>query len=124
MDPRSSAADALYATARWLLDGERLEDALYVFRAMLLAAPDDERGWLGLGLCHESLGQHSVAREILQTANVALSSARCRIALARLLRTAGLLDEADRELEAADAIATDSGDVTLVGLVSAERSAA
>ena len=42
------AVDTLFATAHWLLSEERPRDAACVLRAMVLASPGDERGWLGL----------------------------------------------------------------------------
>ena len=63
-DERARALEGIYATAHWLLGRERFKDAADVFRAMVTAAPEDERGWVGLGMCHEGADQLRVAKEI------------------------------------------------------------
>jgi Flp pilus assembly protein TadD len=73
MDPQSAPADTLpplsaveafYAAGRWLYSQDRFEDAATVFHAVVRLAPDDERGWLALGACHEALDRHDVALEL------------------------------------------------------------
>ncbi len=99
-DTRSSI-EALYATGLWLLAHDRAGDAAKVFRVMLHAAPRDERGWLGLGSCHEQIGQLRIALELYGAGtSVADSSTRCGLARVRVLRAlnrgeeaASLLDE-------------------------------
>src|SRR5690242_8563786 len=89
------ALDALYATGRGLHDAERFTDAAAVFRVMILSAPEEERGYLALGSCHEGLGQEGIALEIYGAATVTLPHApRCHLARARLLRAGGHDEEA------------------------------
>jgi hypothetical protein len=129
--PRATAPDrargieGLYATAHWLLSTDRPIDAASVFRAMVLLARTDERGWLGLGTCHEAVDQPGLALELYGTAQVLLPRAvRCRLARARLLRAVGRDDEADDTLEGAQELAEEIGDETLIAMTVAERLAA
>lgn len=100
----SSQLDGLYAVAYRFLECGDVNGALHAFRVMVRFAPTDERGWIGLGSCHEQRGEPEVATELFGAGAVASSSARCLIALARLRATDGdhaaaidLLDDA-REL--------------------------
>jgi len=52
-----SGLEAVYAAGHWLLSCERIAEAAVAFCFMLRAAPTDERGWLGLGQCHERILQ-------------------------------------------------------------------
>jgi hypothetical protein len=118
----TTMSDALYAGGVWMLDRERPLDAAHFFRAMLLAAPADERGWLGLGTCHERLDQDVVAFDIFLAGTVAAErKVRCMLAVARALRKNGEEAKAERVLEEAAALAVDEG---LALLVEHERSAA
>jgi cytochrome c-type biogenesis protein CcmH/NrfG len=102
------AVDTLYATAHWLLSEERPRDAASVLRAMVLASPGDERGWLGLGACHEALEQPEIALEMYGTGRVfARPSPRCEIALARIFRAIGQDDKADEALDRASDLTCD-----------------
>jgi len=93
--------DALYTIAHWLIRCARYRDAASVFRLMGLAEPTDERAWLGLGACHEALGQSDLALEMYGTGRaMAPSGARVEIARARLL------DALERHDEAHDAWAS------------------
>ena len=70
----SEAFESLYATGHWLYTQLRIEKAMPVFRAMIQLVPTDERGWIGLGACHEVLDHLTVAQIIyeaglLQTMN-------------------------------------------------------
>jgi tetratricopeptide (TPR) repeat protein len=95
--PRS---ELLYAGGLWLLDRARPQDASHFFRALLVEAPEDERGWLGLGACHEQIGQDDQAYELyLSGFAAARRKTRCGIAMARVLRRAGDIGRADRALE-------------------------
>jgi hypothetical protein len=117
--------EALYATGHWLVTRSRPEDAACVFRAMILLAPADERGWLGLGACHEAVDQPLLALELYGAAQVLLRRAvRCRLARARVLRVIGLDDEADDALLGAEALADEIGDDTLIAMALTERLAA
>lgn len=98
-----TAIDALYAAGKGLLDDHRTAGALHIFRAMLVSAPEDERGWLGLGATHEALGQPLVALDLYGYGAVVCGGVRLHVARARLLRAAGHDDEADLALEAAEA---------------------
>lgn len=116
------ALEALYATGHWLLVHARYRDAASVFRAMVQCAPDDERGYLALGACHEAIHQASIALEIYDVAAKAgMVAPRCHIARARLLRTLGRDDEAEAALDAARLSA--SSDEDLCDLIADERGA-
>lgn len=87
---------ALYRTGYHLLNSGNPKRAASLFRAMLTAAPEDERGWLALGVCHEQVEQQDVAIEIYRSASFVLPSAsRCELACARLLRDRGDEEESD-----------------------------
>ncbi|MGO8992130.1 MAG: hypothetical protein ACLQVI_02295, partial [Polyangiaceae bacterium] len=118
------ALEGLYATGHWLYSRSRYRDASAVFRVMVLCLPDEERGYLALGACHEGLGQEAIALEIYNTATLSTPSApRCHVARARLLRRCGLDDHADAALDEAEWIANELNDDHLRALVACERSA-
>jgi thioredoxin-like negative regulator of GroEL len=118
------AIEALYATAYWLHEMGRYGDAACVFRSMMTAEPEDERGWLGLGTCHEALGQAHIALEVYAAAASVLDApARCQLARARLLRSTGDAQGAAEALASAEAGARDTSDAELLGLVTVEWSA-
>jgi len=104
-EKRKQAIEALYATAHWLLSRERPHDASDVFRAMGFFAPGDERAWLGLGTCHERMGQRSIALEIYGVGSALARSVRCEIARARALREEGRTEAAEEALDRAAALA-------------------
>jgi len=119
---RRAAIEAIYATGHWLLGQDRTPEAASVFRTMIHAEPRDERGWLGLGECHERVDQPRIAAEIFGAGSaVATSSVRLLLARARVLVTAGYELDAERALAAADQAAESSGDVELVALVTSEQ---
>jgi tetratricopeptide (TPR) repeat protein len=97
------AIEAIYAIGHTLLEQQRANEAVKVFRVMVRLAPTDERSWLGLGSCHEDMDDVAVAAE-LYGAGYAIAqppSARCLAALARVVRSSGdvaLADECDAEL--------------------------
>jgi Flp pilus assembly protein TadD len=116
--------EALYATAHWLFAQDRTADAACVFRAMALLAPQDERAWLGLGACHESLRQPKLAMEMYGTGRVlARPGVRCDLARARVLRANDRTEEAEAALEHAAQVAEEQGDEALLELVAVERRA-
>lgn len=119
-----AAIEALYATAKWLLDENRTIDAIHVFRAMLVAAPIDERGWLGLAACHEMLGQSSIALDLFAYGAATCGGVRCHVGRARLLRALGRDDEAEAALDAAESALSSSHDDAEHALVAYERRAA
>ena len=108
------ACDALYAAGHYLLDRERVEDAAVLFRTMLLADPEDERGWLALGTCHERLEQDAMAEELYGAgAQIARAKVRCLVAVARLFTRIGD-DRAQDALDAATDIAASDEEQELV----------
>ena len=119
----STAVEALYATGKWLLDERRPHDALHVFRAMLLAAPVDERGWLGLGAAHEAIGEAHVALELYAGCALAARRGRCDVARARILRAFGRDDEAIAALDIVETVVDAEDDDALRALLAHERSA-
>jgi Flp pilus assembly protein TadD len=116
-----SAAEALYATGHWLYSRQRIGHAIVVFRALIHVAPQDERGWLALGACHESRDQKDLALELYAAAAVEANPApRCELARTRLLRAGGMLAEAAEALTEADRAARELGDGDLALLVAEE----
>ncbi len=84
------AIEAVYAAGHWLLQNDRPREAVDVFRTIMLAAPTDERGWLGLAAAHDALGEHTKALELLRLAPDATGPrARLALCLARALRHVG-----------------------------------
>jgi Flp pilus assembly protein TadD len=92
--------ESLYALAFSKLGQHSYCDAACLLRLMLHLAPTDERAWLGLGLCHERLGQLEVASQLYASGVLAANpSGRCALACARLLGRRGLDDDATRLYE-------------------------
>jgi tetratricopeptide (TPR) repeat protein len=119
---RGRALDALYATGHWLLTSDRPADGAAVFRGMLVLAPNDERAWLGLGACHETLSQTRLALDIYGTAlAMSRTAVRARLARARLLARLDRDDEAAEALLDAEEAAATLGDECLIALVAGER---
>jgi tetratricopeptide (TPR) repeat protein len=118
----AAAADSLYAIGYEMYAVDRWRDAADVFRAMVLLWPLDERGWLGLGRCHDSVGEQPVALELLSLATVAIPrSVRARLALAGILRDQARHDDADRLVDDAERLANDADQDDLLELVIAAR---
>jgi hypothetical protein len=115
------AIEALYATGHWLLGQCRHKDAADVFRTMVNAQPEDERGWLGLGQAHEGANQKLIAREMYLTGVTIAHGGRCAIALSRILGDMGQDAEAAEVIDFADAVAKENDDEALAALVSHER---
>ena len=105
------AIDALYAIGHSLIDTDRWEDAAKVFRVMLRLHPEDERPWLGLGHCHEQLGEDDIASEIYGAGAAVLMhrSPRCFLALSRIRRRMKDHDLADESLDICAAIVGEGG---------------
>ncbi len=119
------AVEALYAMGHSLHSQERFADATAVFRIMLQLAPTDERSWLGLGECHERLGQLRIALEMYGAGTVANEHAgRCELARARVLRALDQTSEADDALDQADEIADRTDDAELALMIRQERETA
>lgn len=115
------AIEALYATGHWLYSQLRIDHAISVFRAMIHIAPNDERGWLALGACHESKDQHDIALELYAAAAAMTHAApRCELARARLLRARGREAEANEAIAQAARIAEELHDDELRALVASE----
>lgn len=116
------AVAALYATGHWLLSIDSSRAALDVFRTMILIAPSDDRGWLGLGEVHERLDGPELAAHLYAVAcRAAPGSSRCHIARARVLAKLDLHVEAVAALDIAQAIAESRSDDRMVELVDSER---
>src|SRR4051794_22684158 len=93
------ACNALYSAGHYLLERDRVEDAATLFRTMLLADSEDERGWLALGTCHELLEQDAMAEQIYCAgAQIARTKVRIFVALGRLFERIGD-DRADETLD-------------------------
>ena len=60
----ASSIDSLYSVAYAFLEADRIRDATNAFRVMVRFAPLDERAWLGLGECHERVGELEIASEL------------------------------------------------------------
>lgn len=102
----TSSIESLYKTAHWLVQSERYADAACVFRAMMIGRPEDERGWLGLGACHEQLGDKNLALDLYETARtIAAPAPRCELALAKLHLERGEWKDAENALSHAISIA-------------------
>jgi cytochrome c-type biogenesis protein CcmH/NrfG len=113
--------DALYATGYWLLSQERLRPAIDVFRTLVVVAPGDERGWLGLGEAHERTADLRTAEALYALARRSVpTSARCILARARALVALDRTDRVSELLEEAAELAAASGDEELARLISAE----
>jgi len=123
MHTPAETSDALYATGLWLLENERTDDAALVFRTLLLSDQDDERGWLGLGACHERKEQLHVARALYALGTEHTTSARCPLALALVLRAQGDDRLADTQLDLALDRAERAGDATIAAAVETLRNA-
>lgn len=124
MADRRRATEALYATGHLLLGEEKPAHASGVFRAMALLSPSDERAWLGLGACHEAIGQDQIALEMYGTGRVlARTPVRTEVARTRLLRKLGREEEAEHALSRAEEHAEALDDEILKLLVAEERSA-
>jgi hypothetical protein len=123
---RLGAVEAVYATAHWLLTRERAADAAKVFRVMLQIAPRDERGWLGLGECHERIDQLRIAAELYGAGSVIAGgtrsvSVRCLLARARTMSKLGRTTDMESLLDVAEQTAVREADEELIELVACER---
>jgi hypothetical protein len=123
---RPDTIEAVYATAHWLLARERVADAAKVFRVLLQIAPRDERGWLGLGDCHERIQQLRIAAELYGAGSVIAGGARsvsvrCLLARARTMAKLGRTADIDWILDTAERAAAEQADEQLVDLVARER---
>lgn len=116
----SDAIEALYATGHWLVSMGRASEAKDVFRTMLVVAPRDERGWLGLGHAHEALDEVVAAAKLYALARATLpESVKSHLAYGRVMRAEGHDDAADAALSIAVELASERDD--LLHLVEHER---
>ncbi len=114
-------SEALYSVGHTLLEQGRYEDAKHMFRAMMASCPDDERGWLGLGACHEGVQEDEIAARLYTLAAQATSSSvRTTVALARVLRRLDRDDEADAAYERAGELVDAFEDPNLADMIRAE----
>lgn len=114
----SQTCDALYAAGFYFLERQRIEDAAALFRAMLLADAEDERGWLALGACHEQLDQGDMAADLYGAgAQIARTRVRLFVAISQLFTKLG----DDRAEEALDTAASLTQTDEEEALVHAER---
>jgi hypothetical protein len=119
---RSNAVEAFYATGHRLLSKNRFADAACVYRTMLTCAPHDERGWLGLGVCHEGLAQPEIALQLYTTGGaLSRGGGRCDLARSRLFRALGEVEQAGEAMERARRRALSTDDCELLALVRVEE---
>jgi tetratricopeptide (TPR) repeat protein len=119
------SADALYTVGYWLLEQRRHEDAKHVFRTMLLVAPADERGWLGLGNAHEGLCELDAASRLYTLARKACpQSVRSALALGRVLRKLDRADDASEAYDEAAELALELHESDLAASIELEARAA
>ena len=113
---RHDACNALYAAGHHLLERDRVDDAAVLFRTMLLADAEDERGLLAVGACHERLEQDEMAEELYSAgAQMARTRVRCLLAVSRLFRKLDD-DRAEEALDAATDLAATADEEELVEL--------
>ena len=122
MDSALHALDALYATGHWLVGAGRHRDAISLFRTMLLVDGRDERGWLGLALCHEALDEHEKAISLCKLAKAACAGGaiRCTIARARMYRALNADGDAIDAYREAARLAEDANEPELSSIIRQE----
>ena len=119
---RSNAVEAFYATGHRLLSNDRFADAACVYRTMVTCAPHDERSWLGLGACHEALGQLELALQLYTTGRVlSRGGGRCELARSRLFRAFGDVEQAEEATQRARRCALSTDDDELLAIVRVEE---
>jgi tetratricopeptide (TPR) repeat protein len=121
MNPSAQTLEALYATGYWLIGLGRIDDALCVFRTMLLVDGRDERGWLGLATCHAERDELEKAIALCELASEACDDAtRSLLACARLHVRAGEHQEAVVAYEEVRRQATAARDYELLQVIATE----
>jgi Flp pilus assembly protein TadD len=116
-----NTVEALYATGYWLFTRQDAAHAVPVFRALIHLAPQDERGWLALGACYETQGQHDLALELYRNGSrMARSAPRCEVARARILRAQGQVCAARNALATAARMAASAPDEDLSAVIADE----
>ena len=104
-----------YASAHQALALGDTESAARLFGVLALMAPQDPRGWLGLGHCRELSNELDLAFSLY---GMAPHSSWCLLARARVARALGKFTLADKYLEAARQAAIDA---EALGAVCEER---
>lgn len=124
MNPNAQTLDALYAAGHWLMQQGRHRDALSLFRTMMLVDARDERGWLALAICHETLDEVGKAIALCRLAVSACGphAVRCTLARARIHRANGDHAEAVEAYEEALRSAEVLDDAELEALIENESS--
>ena len=121
----ANLADTLYALGHWLVEQARTDDAAHVYRTLLLTAPDDERGWLGLAFVHEARGEDELADGLYLLAEKAVpTSFRAALARARLRRRVDAGDGIDEAFERAIDLARSAGEEDAAASIRQEWSGA
>jgi Tfp pilus assembly protein PilF len=111
----------LYVLAHRKMTDGNYRDAATLLRLMLHLAPEDERSWFALALCHEQIGQIDVARQLYAAGAVAAKPAgRCALASARMCLELGRMEEATQQYELALAAFAARGDDELHQLTERE----
>jgi predicted TPR repeat methyltransferase len=102
---RSALIERLYASAHAALASGDDEAALRGFAALTFAAPRDERGWLGLGVCHERSGElHAAVALYGLGAGLVPTSPWLEVGRGRALHRLGRAAEAQRAFDLAESI--------------------
>ncbi len=106
---RAAVAERCYASAFRALEQSDLTHARRLFAILALLEPAQERGWVGLGVCHERTEhlQAAAALYALGNAFTGSSSAWLSLGRARTLRALGRGGEAEAEFDRAELIADD-----------------
>ncbi len=85
MSQEANTTEALYCGGYLLAQRKLLREASAIFRMMITVAPNDARGWIGLGFCHEGLNQMEVAKRLYATGIVVAEDPEpCKRSLASL----------------------------------------
>jgi cytochrome c-type biogenesis protein CcmH/NrfG len=112
---QQKALDTLYAAGHYFLQKNRVQDALIFFRMMLVTGPEDERGFLAMGHCHELLGSQDLAMEIYGTGvQIATKKVRTFCACARIVERSGNSEKADQILAEALGWVSDDDEAELI----------
>lgn len=103
------AVERCYASGCQAMEQGDSDLAARLFGMMAVAAPRDERGWLGLAQLREHCGELSTAAGLLQLGAVlAAKPAHCHLKRAKVLRDAGRNQAADRSLDEAESADDDA----------------
>jgi Flp pilus assembly protein TadD len=109
---RSALIERLYASAHAALASGDDETALRGFAALTFAAPRDERGWLGLGVCQERRDNFHAAVALYGFgAGLIPRSPWLELGRGRALQRAGRFDDAQRAFALAEALTESASEV-------------